>query len=465
MFYSLRFGILMAMLAVAAVAIVTVTIFVGITTRAQFAQYVEAEREIRQERLEEALVIWGDSTSSVVDVFGSVAFLSDGVHPDAGNFRIRTIGPIGYLEEVGNTSDPSPIATDGERLRIELAPDGEMQVYQGQEMVGTLFADPIRDYELELAENAFFETVNWTLLITAVVAGVAAIALTMILSRRILHPVAALTLAARRMESGDFDQRVQVQASGEIGELSQAFNAMADALSRTEELRQHMVTDIAHELRTPLTNIRGYLEAIQDGVLEANHETVDMLHEEAVLLNRLIQDLQELALAEAGALNIEAQDLALETIVEQTISASLPSAKKKSIHLHSNLPAEVPPVIADQRRVAQILRNLINNAITHTPVQGDVYISADVFPNEVEITVRDTGDGIETEHLPYLFERFYRADPSRSRATGGAGLGLAIVKNLVEAQGGRVQVNSVKGNGAAFSFTLPRLNEAMRVPA
>ncbi len=455
MFYSLRFGILMAMLAVAAVAITTVTIFVGATTRAQFSQYVEAGRELRQDRLEQAIVMWGDSntTTTGIDVFGSVQFLSEDLQAEPSNFSLTTVGTIGYLHQLNSNSS---FGNQGEILRLELAPDGEMLVYQGQDVVGTLFVDPIPTYELQLAEDAFFKTVNWTLLITAVVAAVAAIALTVILSRRILHPVAALTLAARRMESGDLDQRVKVHANGEIGELAHAFNAMAEALSRNEGLRRNMVTDIAHELRTPLTNIRGYLEAIQDGVLEANSETVDMLHDEAIMLNRLILDLQELALAEAGALNIEPQEVAIESIVEQTITATLPTAKNKNITLISDLPDTMPVILGDQRRIAQILRNLINNAITHTPFDGEVRVSADIFPNEVEILVRDTGDGIDAEHLPYLFERFYRADPSRSRATGGAGLGLAIVRNLVEAQGGRVQVNSVKGKGATFSFTLPR---------
>ncbi|MEM9952274.1 MAG: ATP-binding protein [Chloroflexota bacterium] len=454
MFYSLRFGILMAMLAIAAVAIATVTVFVGLTTRAQFSEYVEAGRELRQDRIEQALVIWGDSNDTLagIEVVGSIRFLSEDMQQvDPSNFRIRTVGTIGYLEEVGDS-----VGNDGETFRLELAPDGEMQVFQGQELVGTVFVDPIPEFELQIAEENFFNTINWTLLITAIVAGGAAIALTVILSRKILHPVAELTLAARRLEGGDFDQRVKVYATGEIGELAHAFNAMSEALKRNEDLRQNMVTDIAHELRTPLTNIRGYLEAMQDGVLEANRDTVDMLHEEAVMLNRLIQDLQELALAEAGALKIESQEMAVESLIDQTIVATLASAKAKNIRLASDLPNELPIVYADQRRVGQILRNLVNNAIIHTPPNGDVTVSAEIFPNEIEVRVSDTGDGIDAEHLPYLFERFYRADPSRSRATGGAGLGLAIVKNLVEAQGGHVGVESVKGKGATFSFTLPR---------
>jgi signal transduction histidine kinase len=453
MFYSLRFGLLLAMLAVAAVTITTVTIFVGVAVRAQFEQYVETNRLIRQQYLERAIVMWVDPEAIDPNLasLSSMQFLTESSQAEPGSFRIRIQGNVGILEEV----DANTIL-DGNILRLELSAAGEMLIYQGNEIVGRLQVDPVSDLELNIAADAFFETVNWTLLITAVMAGIAAITLTVILSRRILHPVAALTLAARRMERGDLDQRVKVHASGEIGELAHAFNAMAEALSRNEGLRRNMVSDIAHELRTPLTNIRGYLEAIQDGVLEADRDTVDMLHDEAILLNRLIQDLQELALAEAGALHLETHEIDLCTVIEQSIAASLASAKSKTVKLYSQLPDELPPVIADQRRVTQILHNLINNAITHTPPNGEVRISAEVFPNELEIFVTDTGEGIDAEHLPYLFERFYRADPSRSRATGGAGLGLAIVKNLVEAQGGRVQVDSIKGKGATFSFTLPR---------
>mgnify|MGYP001117753717 CR=1 FL=1 len=183
------------------------------------------------------------------------------------------------------------------------------------------------------------------------------------------------------------------------------------------------------------------------------------------MLNRLIQDLQELALAEAGALHIETQDVALDAVIEQIIVASQPSANNKQINLVTDLPDSMPFVLGDQRRIGQVLRNLINNAITHTPIQGEVYVTTDVFPNEIEVTVSNTGEGIAPEHLPYLFERFYRVDPSRNRATGGAGLGLAIVKNLVEAQGGRVRVYSVEGQGASFSFTVPRALTHALTPA
>jgi signal transduction histidine kinase len=454
MFYSLRFGILLAMFAIAAVSIATITIFVGMATRAEFSRYVEVGREIRQERVQQAVVIWTDPDANGIpefDELSTMKTLTDGTGLDSGNFRFLPLGTFGMLEEI----ESSTPLLENDIISFEVAPDGSARVMRRGETVGTLYVDPVSDLELQPAQNEFMDAINWTLLLTAIVAGFAAIALTVILSRRILHPVAALTLAARRMERGDLGQRVSVHATGEIGELAHAFNAMSETLNKNEELRRSMVTDIAHELRTPLTNIRGYLEAIQDGVLAPDDSTIALLHEETMMLNRLIQDLQELALAEAGALDLETQPVALQEVIEQALSASQATAASKAIRLIAQLPAELPAARGDYRRVAQILRNLINNAITHTASGGEVLITAEVLPNEINVLVKDTGEGIASEHLPYLFERFYRVDPSRSRSTGGAGLGLAIVKQLVEAQGGRVQVDSIRGSGSTFSFTLP----------
>jgi signal transduction histidine kinase len=452
MFYSLRFGILVAMLAVAAVAIATTTIFVSLTTSAQFSAYVEAGRELRLERVQQAVVMW-INPEDAVDSFNNLAemqVLSDGTVPDPGSFQFRPLGTVGLLEAMDENLPPT-----GELTRFEIAPDGTAIIYHGSEPVGTLIIDPVAELEWLVAQNEFVETVNWTLLITAILAGLAAVVLTVILSRRILQPVAALTQAVRRLGGGDLTQRVTIHASGEITELARAFNTMAESLSHQEELRRSMVSDIAHELRTPVTNIRGYLEAVQDGMLEPDHGTIDSLHEEAMLLNGLIQDLQELALAEAGQLRLEFQPVSLDLVVEQTVSMLHPAAKQKGVQLIPKLDAQLPPVKADQRRIAQVMRNLLNNAVTHTSAGGEVHIRAESTADAVTIHIADSGEGIDEEHLPFVFERFYRADPSRSRSTGGAGLGLAIVKQLIERQGGRIWAESVPGKGATFSFTLP----------
>jgi two-component system sensor histidine kinase BaeS len=230
---------------------------------------------------------------------------------------------------------------------------------------------------------------------------------------------------------------------------------MADGLARQEQLRRNMVSDVAHELRTPLTNIRGYLEAAQDGVMPLDAALVDNLHEEAMLLNRLADDLQELALAEAGQLRLEHQPVAIGDMAQAAAEAVRPQVDARRLRLSLDLPPALPLVEADAHRVAQVLRNLLNNAMDFTPRGGQITIAARREGAFVLTEVYDTGPGIAPEHLPFVFERFYRADKSRARTTGGAGLGLAIVKQLIEAQGGRVWVNSTLGVGAAFGFALP----------
>jgi signal transduction histidine kinase len=349
-------------------------------------------------------------------------------------------------------------------------------------------------------QTGFISTVNRSLLLAAGAAGLAALLLTAALSRRILGPVEALTAAARKMEKGDLSQRVTVRSQDEIGELARAFNAMADGLARIEQLRRHMVTDVAHELRTPLTNIRGYLEALRDGVARPDAPLIDSLHEEALLLNRLIDDLQDLALAEAGQLRLARRSIALGPLVEGAVSALRPALAGRGLAITLDLPADLPCADADAARVGQVLRNLLSNAITHTPRGGSITITATtddrpptaedrglkiedssvsvdealssiLYPlssnllsivgrrSSVVIRVHDTGPGIAAEHLPHIFERFYRADRARARTTGGAGLGLTIVKQLVEAHGGCVWAVSAPGRGAMFAFTLPIAGE------
>jgi signal transduction histidine kinase len=267
--------------------------------------------------------------------------------------------------------------------------------------------------------------------------------------------VEILTAAVRRMEAGDLSQRVEITSRDEIGDLARAFNLMADGLARLEELRRQLVTDVAHELRTPLSNIRGYLEALQDGVVEPDRRIVDSLHEETMLLNRLVDDLQELSLAEAGQLRLDRHPVALADVVDRAVEAVRPRAAAKGVELQVDLPEDLPLVDVDPRRIGQVLRNLLDNGLTHTGPGGEIGIAARASGQWVEVSVRDTGTGIAAEDLPYVFDRFYRADRSRSRATGGAGLGLAIVKQLVEAHGGRVEVESEVGRGTEFTFTVP----------
>jgi signal transduction histidine kinase len=257
------------------------------------------------------------------------------------------------------------------------------------------------------------------------------------------------------MGTGDLTHRVAVSGRDEVGELARTFNHMAESLERQERQRRQLITDVAHDLRTPLTNIRGQLEALQDGLLEPKQEVLASLHEEVMFLSRLVVDLQDLSLAEAGKLRLEPQPFRASEEIAQVVGTLLPQASAGGPAVHTELP-ELPPVLADPARFRQIVHNLLSNAWTHTPPHGSIRVQARDAGSEVEIQVRDTGSGIAPEHLPHVFERFYRGDSSRARRTGGAGLGLAIVKHLVSVQGGRVWAESRSGEGASFYFTVPK---------
>jgi signal transduction histidine kinase len=314
---------------------------------------------------------------------------------------------------------------------------------------------PLEDFSLATIESQFVSSVNRSLLIAIAVAGLVGLLLTWFLSQSILRPVDELTAAAKAMEKGDLSQRVTVRSKGELGELANAFNAMAEGLKRLEQLRRNMVTDVAHELRTPLSNVRGYLEALRDGVVEPTPEMIASIHEEAMLLNRLVDDLQELAMAEAGQLKLVRQPVSIQEVIEKAVLSVKPQANEKDVDLEVCLPDDLPRVEADAERMGQVLRNLLNNAVTNTPSGGQIRIQARAVDSQVEVSVQDNGLGISAEHLPFVFERFYRADQSRARSTGGAGLGLAIVKQLVEAQGGQVEIDSKVDVGTTVTFTSP----------
>lgn len=308
------------------------------------------------------------------------------------------------------------------------------------------------------SEASFLTSVNHSLWLAVLIAGLTALLLALLFANTLLKPLHTLKAVAGRMEQGDLSQRVSIKTKGEIGALAHAFNTMADSLSRSEQARRNLVSDVAHELRNPLMNIRGYLELLQDQVLEPTPQTLASLYEETSLLSRLVADLQDLSLAEAGQLHLACRPISLEEVVSQAAQMVQPHLALKNLALHVHLPPDLPCIEADQERVAQILRNLLSNAILHTPSKGEINIAASTIESLVKISVQDSGVGIAPEHLPYLFERFYRVDSARARATGGTGLGLAIVKQVVQAHGGQITVASQPGKGTCFTFTMPAVS-------
>jgi signal transduction histidine kinase len=326
----------------------------------------------------------------------------------------------------------------------------------GNEVLGKLYVIPDPEAEENIAPFLRISaSINRSLLVGGSLAIAIALALTLILSRRVTSPIGILAKAARRLGCGDLSQRVQFQGKGEVAELAQAFNTMAGDLEHIEQLRRNMVADVAHELRTPLSNIQGYLEAIRDRVMKPNAATIRSLNEEAALLSQLVNELQELSLAEAGELKLAYRSEDTTRLVRQAVSPWQPKMAAKEISLSLDLPDGLPPVRIDWQRVNQVLHNLLENAVAHTFKGGSINVAATELDGWVEISVADTGEGIPAADLPNIFERFYRVDKSRARVTGGSGLGLTIAKRLIEAHGGRITVESKLGRGTCFSFTIP----------
>ncbi len=349
--------------------------------------------------------------------------------------------------------------SQGERLGESYGDDSSGRplktLWEG-EYVGTLYLEPDPAVEPYLPPlQGLSESMNRFLVLGGLLAIGLALVLTFVLSRRVSSPIQALALTAGQLGRGDLSQRAQVREKGEIGALAQAFNSMATNLEHAEQLRRNLVADVAHELRTPLSNIQGYLEAIRDRVMKPNAATIRALSEEAALLSRLVEELQELSLAEAGELKLVYQAEDIATLVKQTATPWEPQATAKEISLSLDLPDRLPSVNIAWQRIRQVLHNLLENAVAHTGRGGKITISAARKGDWVEIGVADTGEGIPAEDLPNIFERFYRVDKSRARATGGSGLGLTIAKRLVEAHGGRIEAQSKLGKGSRFSFTLP----------
>lgn len=255
------------------------------------------------------------------------------------------------------------------------------------------------------------------------------------------------------MGDGNRSARVNTGTRGEIGELAAVFNRMSAQIENTERQRKTMVSDVAHELRTPLVNVRGWLEAAQDGVAELDPPLVASLLEETVLLQRLIDDLQDLALADAGKLRVHPEPVDVASILDQVAAAHRRNAEAEGVELSVRVDSE-PDLSADPTRLRQALGNLVSNAVRHTPSGGRVTLWARPSGDEVLIDVTDTGTGIEAESLPHVFDRFWRADKSRNRGGGGSGLGLAITHHLVQAHGGSIEVRSTVGEGTTFTIHL-----------
>lgn len=307
------------------------------------------------------------------------------------------------------------------------------------------------------AEQAYRYATAFSTAVAVAVAALTALVVSVYFSRRLQHSVSEVSAAASALAAGHYDTRVAPAGLGaDFDNLAAAFNQMAQRLGSVELTRQRMFSDLAHEIRTPVAVLEVYLQAVEDGVRVMDGETMSMLRSQADRLVRFSQDFAALARAEEAAASLDLRLDAVAPVVSTAVAAAADSYAAKSVALTSDLPAELPQVRWDPQRIGQVLQNLLDNALRHTPAGGRVDVRASADQRHLTITVSDTGDGIPAEHLPHIFDRFYRVDAARDRQHGGAGIGLAIARAFAEAHHGELTAASAgPGRGATFTLVVP----------
>lgn len=312
----------------------------------------------------------------------------------------------------------------------------------------------------------FQTVVQQALLLSGFATLAAAVVVSLFVSRRVVEPLLTLTVVSRRLAQGFYRERTQITSDDEIAQLSTSVNQLADTLEQTEQRRLALLADVTHELRTPLATIGGYMEGLLDGVIKPNTQTFSLILRESNRLQRLIEDLELLSRVEAGQLPVVARSMDVQRVMGEVVAQFEPLFAANQVALLLEASGSLPPVWADPDRIDQVLINILSNAYRYTPTGGAVRLRAVLADSCVVVSVQDSGVGIAAEHLPHIFERFYRVDKSRARQSGGSGIGLAITRHLVYAQGGEIWAESEgAGKGATFCFTLPLAPHSVDLPA
>ena len=464
---SLALKLTLAFLLVSLAGIALVAFFTGRATETEFGHFVMAQNQ-------------SDLAGRLADYYrarGSwrgVEVILPGGAPGVGNGAMHGMmmgGGFALADAGGTVVAPAGRHLPGQRLSpAELAQGLPIEV-EGQR-IGTLLPSGSAFGATSPAATDFLFRVNRALFLAAIGAAVLSVALGAALARALTNPLTELTRATRAIAQGQLGQRVRVdvRSRDELGELASSFNQMSADLARARDQRRQMTADIAHDLRTPLSVILGHAEALRDGVLPPTPETLGLVHEEALRLNRLIEDLRTLSLAEAGELTLTRRPIPPGDLLERAVAAQTPRALQQNISLQTQVEPGLPALDVDPDRIAQVLGNLLDNALRHTPSGGSVVcqviakhggvLSSRHLP-PVTFSISDTGPGVAPEDLPHIFDRFYRADKARARSNdqGGSGLGLAIAKSIVEAHGGKIWAESQPGRGAQFFVELPVAKE------
>ena len=444
---SIRTKFILAFVAVGLVAIALVGVFTSFVSKQQFESLVQ-ERMISD--LSKIVISYYEAYGTILGIenyfaSNSVAIISDNTQPV--RVDIVLILPNQRIL-LGNEKYPP-----GTKLSNSAMRNANEIIFEEMVIGYILIENP--PFLPNPEEARFIERTNRASIYASLIAIALAVTLGLIFTQTLLKPLSNLNHAMNRMKRGELEQAVPNDSTDELGEVIKGFNQMSSALAASNARRDQMTADIAHELRSPLTVINGYLEAMQDGSLKPTAARLGIIQQEVSQLNRLVTDLRTLALADAGQLDIHKAEIDLQTLFQRLSNAHALQAQSKNITLTFGKPRGLEKVYADEGRILQVLSNLLTNAIRHTPEGGRISVSVELENNIAVVRIADSGEGIPENELDYLFDRFYRVDPSRKSKSGESGLGLSIVKALVEAHGGMVSVQSQVGVGTTFTFTLP----------
>jgi signal transduction histidine kinase len=462
----MRLKMMAAFILVVIVAVVSVVVFVRMDSANQVQVFMYRGGMTGTENLVTALESYytrNGSWSGVESSFqtGMGMMNGSGFGPGNGIGRGQGMGMMGQDLQLADVNGKVIASQGQDRLGGQLTKDETGKSIQltdsrGQ-TAGYLLVNNGSNTQ-QVDTRPLIQKLDTAALRAGLLAGGIGLVLALLLSAGLLIPIRQLTKAARRLAAGDREQKVPVNGSDELAELASSFNTMTDSLKHSEEERRSMTADIAHELRTPLAVQRAHLEALQDGIYPMDAEHIQVVLDQTALLSRLVEDLRTLALSDAGELQLQLKELDPVDIAGQTLERFESQVVGRGIELKLKTPqggTPCPTVLADADRIEQILNNLLSNALRHTPDGGKISVTLTCQDQNVVISVRDSGEGIPPEAMPYVFDRFYRADRARARQEGGSGLGLAIARQLARAHGGDLTASNPESGGAEFVLSLP----------
>ena len=448
---SITLKLIFSFLFISLVSILLIVIFIRYTTDREFRRFtVINDRSNLMGTLQDYYITRG-SWDGIERAELFMRFPAPDDNPPPKPYNALTVtDQFGKVLRAGSNFDV------GDTLPEEEFQSGTPIQVEGETVGYLIFSPP--PFDENSPERNFLIRTTQLLVYAALAAIVIALGLGVLLSRSLTSPIRELTQATHAVSQGDLSQQVPIRSNDELGELGKAFNKMSAELSRSVNARKQMTADIAHELRTPLSLILGHAEAVHDGVLPPTRENFEIIREEAARLEHLVNDLRTLSLADAGELTIQLQTVEPGRLLQEVASLYQYQTQRKNITLNLEIASHLSTIEVDPGRMTQVLTNILDNALRHTPDGGKIILSAREVNDQVELAIQDDGPGLKTDDLDRIFQRFYRTDSSRQRedaVAGGSGLGLAIAKSIVQAHGGQLSAESEAGRGLKIIIVLP----------